>query len=62
MRDVMKAALSPERRKKLYYYVHFYTEEETDMSSKDFIKSLLDEQYKNSNQIVPFEKIEDGFV
>lgn len=36
--------------------------EKTPKDSAEFINSLVDTYYSNNNQVVPFDKIDDGYV
>ena len=49
LREEFKEALTPDRKKELFYFRHFSIQDQTNMSSEDFINELLSDHYAKNN-------------
>ena len=62
LRKDLKELLNDEQRRDLFLYSHFEKTDKTLKGSEQFINELVDDFYTDNNQVVPFDKIEDGYV
>ena len=54
--------LTKEEAEELFLFGHFEEREFTSKTSREFIDTLLNDYYSQNNQVVPFDKIEGGYV
>mgnify|MGYP007025543830 CR=1 FL=1 len=46
----------------MFLFGHFEEREFSSKTSREFIDTLLNDYYSQNNQVVPFDKIEGGYV
>ena len=54
--------LTKEEAEELFLFGHFEEREFSSKTSREFIDTLLNDYYSQNNQVVPFDKIEGGYV
>ena len=59
---MLKEELSNAEKTELFFYNHFNMHEKTKSDKKKFVKDIMGKFYEENNQLVPFAKIEDGYV
>ena len=60
--DWLKNDISNAEKTELFFYDHFNMSEKTQSDKKKFVKDIMGKFYEENNQLVPFAKIEDGYV
>ena len=58
----LKNELSNAEMTELFFYNQFNMREKTQSDKKKFVKDIMGKFYEENNQLVPFAKIEDGYV
>ena len=61
-RTLLEGRLSEKDKRELFFYKHFNKREKTEGTSESFIDDMLDHHYEKHNQVVPFDRIEEGYV
>ena len=61
-RTLLEGRLSERERRELFFYKHFNKRENTKGNSESFIYEMLEHHYEKHNQVVPFDRIEEGYV
>ena len=61
-RKKCESILTADEKEELFLFGHFEEREFTQNTSKEFIDNLVRDYYSQNNQVVPFDKIEGGYV
>ena len=61
-RTLLEGRLSERDKRELFFYKHFNKREKTEGTSESFIDDMLTHHYEKHNQVVPFDRIEEGHV
>ena len=62
LRERLMQHLKEEEKREMFFYEHFTMEEKTTDKSKKFIDKLVKEHYEENNQVIPFAKIDGGYI
>ena len=62
LRNRLEGTLSEEGKREIFFYKHFTMEEKTNENSQEFIDKLVHDHYSQNNQIIPFAKIDGGYI